>query len=630
MLRQPRPVRRFAPRIDRSEVLAPPPSPAEVAHWGEYTLLEDIAIVLHRDGTTTWLTHVITMPHSDESLAQWDAVQHSYLQGQARLQALRAAVYTPDSGIHPAQQTRLQLGQQSRMLQLSFSPLRPGVMIEYELQDDQFKPSPTLPGIVTHHLQKCGPPCRRRRLTIAIAEPYTETTQLLIYHEGVQPQRFEQDGYEVVQWDLRDVPGVEIDSWTPPLRDFTPWVDVSTVPDWEPIAEHYRTELLPPSPPPRAIERLANELVIKHGDPATVSTRDKMLAVYEYATRDIRYGRHPSELVTRRVRDTSQMLRDLRGDCKDKSSLMVTLLEALQIPAQVVVVLTANNGSLPFLPSLRFDHAIVRAQLDGEEIWFDPAAGHYSFGDFPQNDQGVVGLVIAQDHWEAITTPWYPPERQRTTRLGKGEILANGDFIFRNQVTAFGERAASFRHQLHERNAAHQHNVIKAGVCEERPGAEVTEVEIGDLDNLEQPVTMAYTVRIRNWARAIRDLLIFRIPWADVVGVHGPISADQRTQPLQLPLVSEMIQSFELKLPPGYSGYGLPLQESWTCEGLSYELRIWEESEMLHCQRQFRLTGRVIAVEEFPAFKQAWENCARSDTRDVVLMRNQTAKDSHS
>ncbi|MFM7843804.1 MAG: DUF3857 domain-containing protein, partial [Planctomycetota bacterium] len=310
-------------------MLAPPPSPAEVAHWGEYTLLEDIAIVLHRDGTTTWLTHVITMPHSDESLAQWDAVQHSYLQGQARLQALRAAVYTPDSGIHPAQQTRLQLGQQARMLQLSFSPLRPGVMIEYELQDDQFKPSPTLPGIVTHHLQKCGPPCRRRRLTIAIAEPYTETTQLLVYHEGVQPQRFEQDGYEVVQWDLRDVPGVEIDSWTPPLRDFTPWVDVSTVPDWEPIAEHYRTELLPPSPPPRAIERLANELVIKHGDPATVSTRDKMLAVYEYATRDIRYGRHPSELVTRRVRDTSQMLRDLRGDCKDKSSLMVTLLEAL-------------------------------------------------------------------------------------------------------------------------------------------------------------------------------------------------------------------------------------------------------------------------------------------------------------
>ena len=621
-LKRPRPVRLFAKRINLLEVLSPRPENDELAHWGEYILLEDIIVALHRDGTTTWHTHLISMPYRDESLAMWDHVHHPYMLKKTRLQVPRAVVYTPDGDIYRAHAKTLQVAPQARILKLSFAPLRPGVIVEYEMQDDQFIPSSQLPGIITSFIQRGNVPCRRRRLTVAIAEPYTETAQIHVYHEGAEPTRFDLQGYEVAQWDLHEVAGIEFDQWTPPLRDFAPWIDVSTVPDWEPVVKHYRAELLPPSPPSQQIANLAHELLAKRGDPATMSPREKMLAVYEYVTRDIRYGRHPSELVNRRVRQATQMLQDMRGDCKDKSALMVSLLESLQLPAQVVVILTATNGCLPFLPSMRFDHAIVRAQLDGEQIWFDPAAGHYSFGDYPQNDQGVLGLVLEHDRWEEIITPLYAPEQTQTVRNSQGEIRENGDFDYRTQLTARGELAAYMRSQLYQRNDEHQRNLIS--LCELAAGASavVSDVDINNLEQLDQPVRIAYRVQIERRARAIRDLFIFRVPWAGGLDRAGAVSARSRTEPLRMPHSWDNVECFTLRLPTGFTGYGLPIQESWKCDALSYELQIRMESDLLICERHVRVEGRLVPPDQYPAFKQICDNCARSDSQDIVLMRS--------
>jgi tetratricopeptide (TPR) repeat protein len=63
------------------------------------------------------------------------------------------------------------------------------------------------------------------------------------------------------------------------------------------------------------------------------------------------------------------------GDCKAKSVLLVTLLRALDIPADAVAVNSvfgdAVQGRLPMIGA--FDHVIVRAVIDGREYWLDGA-----------------------------------------------------------------------------------------------------------------------------------------------------------------------------------------------------------------------------------------------------------------
>jgi hypothetical protein len=62
------------------------------------------------------------------------------------------------------------------------------------------------------------------------------------------------------------------------------------------------------------------------------------------------------------------------GDCKDKSLLLVALLEGLGLRAEPALVNTRTQAGLDgWLPTpLAFDHVIVRAQVEGREVWVDP------------------------------------------------------------------------------------------------------------------------------------------------------------------------------------------------------------------------------------------------------------------
>jgi hypothetical protein len=614
LFRWPRNVRRFAPRIDLDEVVAGLPDPAEAAHWGEVMLLEDLLVALHRDGTTTHLTHIITAPHADSRLAEWDEVSHVYEAGVERPTVHLARVRLPDGSFRGAQRMDVPVSRTERCLKHVFAPLRPGVLVEFEQQVDYFKPEEVGPVMYSQFLLESLHPCRRRRITVAVAEPFAARIEL--HHSDRRPQTTREGEYTVHRWDLADVPGIEADVWTPPPRDFAPWVDISTLPSWMPVVRHYRKELLPQGPMPSSIGELARKLAA-----SAPNAREKALAVYRWATRDVRYGRHPSELAVNTIREAGKVLEDLRGDCKDKSALMVMLLGEMKIPAKVAVLLTAQNGRTPMLPSRRFDHAIVRAQVDGEELWFDPASGPYSFGTIPQNDQGVKALIIDSEEGEPrfVDVPEGDLESQKVERLCQGEMDGEGTYAFHARATTRGERAAMYRAHLMDRNDEHRRLAVQQSVSEERPGADVDEIDIGDVEDLRGDVHLGYRVTLRRWARRVADLLLFRIPWAEPLDFVGPISAPHRYQPLQLPPPLRLIEEHAITIPEGYSGYGLPRKERHDCPWARYTLTMTSEGNRLVCRRELDNHGGIVSTEAFPELRAFWEACARADQSDVVL-----------
>lgn len=615
-LKWPRPIRMFAPRLSTEDALAHLPDLAEVAHWGEAILFEDFIIALHRDGTTSWLTHVLTMPYGNENLAEWDEVRQPYDERKTRLSLRKAVVHVPGGREYKATSEFVPLNAHQREMKLTFAPLRPGVVIEFESQDDQFVPDEVGPAIWSKFPLCTFVPCRLRRFTAAIAEPFSVNIQP--HHCDVQPQESWQDGYRVYRWQVNDVPGVELDNWTPPLSEFTPWIDLSSLPNWSSIASHYCQELVPNGQTPDAVKELAHSLA----DQAT-NEREKALAIYRYTTRDVRYGRHPSELEAPKTRDASKVLEELRGDCKDKSSLLVSLLNEIGVSAKVAVLLTAVNGRTPLLPSRRFDHAIVRAVIDGQEMWLDPAAGPFGFGDIPLNDQGVKALILEDGSSQIVDIPDDPPERQSVRRVCSGKLDANGEYCFRAQITARGEKAAIDRFALLDRNDDHRRRTVQQSVGEERPGAIVDGVEFGDVEDLSGPMTYAYTVRLPGWARRVQDLLLFRIPWAETAEITGPISAPERRYPLQVPGTSQLHETHEITLPAGFHGYGLPYEFKYESPWVKFSLQVTCTEEKLFCQRRMEIQSGIVPTEKFTEFKHFWEQCARADTTDVVLVRGE-------
>ena len=614
LLRRPRKLRHLAPPIPAARAMAELPDPAEVAHWGEVILLEDLLVVLHRDGTTSWYTHVVTMPYGDQHLAEWDDVSQVFDRRKSWPTIRHAVVYTPDGERHKAGKVLVPLDTNRRGLQLTFAPLRPGVVVQFEAQQDQFQPAEVGPVLSAEFLMRAACPCRHRRLALAVARPFEAT--IVPHHDPPEAVRSRVGRYYVYRWEMHDVEGIEADAWTPPLRDFAPWVDISTLPDWKPVIEHYGKELLPKRPAPPAVDQLARELA---RDASTAE--EKLKAVYSYAARDVRYGRHPSEQQIHNIRDPAKMLEDLRGDCKDKSSLMVSLLDGMDVRADVAIMLTAQNGRSPLLPSMRFDHAVVLAEVNGHPTWLDPAAGPFTFGSMPQNNQAVKALVLRGDESVFVDVPLDEPQRQLVERVYRGELNAAGDFTFRAEVTARGERAAMYRMMLIDRNDDHRRRTIGQSVAEERPGAEVNDVELNRLEDLNADVGYSYRVKLPRWTRTIGDLMLFRVPWAEPLDYIGPISAAERRLPLQMPPVVRLHDHHRIETPAGFVGYGLPYHFKHECDWAAFTCDIaWSEGR-LTCRRTMDIRGGIVPVEAFADFKQFWEDCVRADRTDVVLTR---------
>lgn len=92
------------------------------------------------------------------------------------------------------------------------------------------------------------------------------------------------------------------------------------------------------------------------------------------------------------------------GDCKDKSALLVNLLQQLGVDADVALVHSRNGASLiNTLPShLAFDHAIVRIRHEGRTHWIDPTL-NLQGGVFPMIESVDYGhALVLEDGVDAL------------------------------------------------------------------------------------------------------------------------------------------------------------------------------------------------------------------------------------
>jgi hypothetical protein len=455
------------------------------------------------------------------------------------------------------------------------------------------------------------PPCRQRRYTVAVAAPFALT--LRSHHGAAAPAESEVGEYRVYRWELHDVPGIEWDAWTPPARDFVPWSDFSSLPAWEPLVAHYRKELMPREAV--ALEEQARRLTRGADTP-----RDKAAALYEYAARQVHYGRPAQEKFDPTSRPLSRMAEDLRGDCKDKSALLVGLLSEAGIPAHIALINTRPQGTTPFLPSPRFDHALVLADVEGQPMWLDAAAGPYTFGDVPFNDQGTHALILDAEAPRYVEVPSAGPEQHTAHYVCTGRLDEAGDHRFRAQATFRGDRAAQLRQALLDRSeefrAHHVRHVV--GGC--LPGSEVGAVEIR-ADDLKTDLGYSCEVILPHRARRVERLLLFRIPWVEPVTSEGPLAASERRFPLSTPLVQSTTEEHEIELPPGFGGYGLPVEHEQRCAWGSYRCSVRVEEGRLRCWRRLEVHGGIVAPERFADVKRFYAACRRSDEADVVLVQ---------
>src|SRR6476620_1365289 len=84
------------------------------------------------------------------------------------------------------------------------------------------------------------------------------------------------------------------------------------------------------------------------------------------------------------------------GDCKDKATLIVTMLKEAGIPASLVLVRTGMRGEFETEPAslAPFDHAI--AYVPSMNLFLDVTAEYSGSTELPAMDRAALALLAAE------------------------------------------------------------------------------------------------------------------------------------------------------------------------------------------------------------------------------------------
>jgi len=294
----------------------------------------------------------------------------------------------------------------------------------------------------------------------------------------------------------------------------------------------------------------------------------KLKNITEYIQKNIRYFIVVRGIGGMQAHFAADIYRNRYGDCKDKTTLLISMLQAVGIHAFYVPVDNRRGIVDPDAPSLYGDHmitavelpadvndprlmAVVKANNGKRYLIFDPTDERTPVGNLPSVLQGSYGLLAAGPASQAIALPVLNPDANGTERKGIFALSADGSLTGTVNTSHSGPEGAEYRWFLKYTDEKEQREAVEKLVAQDLPGVVVSSYQFVQPSDLEKPLELHYKVTVPQYAHTAGPLLLVR---PRVVGNDAMLSDDKpRTLPFDLKATGRWRDSFDIALPAGYA-----------------------------------------------------------------------------
>jgi Transglutaminase-like superfamily len=194
-------------------------------------------------------------------------------------------------------------------------------------------------------------------------------------------------------------------------------------------------------------------------------TLAKMQALSNYVQRDIRYVAIELRIGGWQPHPARDIFNNHYGDCKDKATLLSTMLKEIGVDSYYVVVNTSRGVvNAETLPQHSFDHIILAIHLPADlkdsplkSVYTDSELGRLLIFD-PTDELTPLGgplqrsyaLLVDPDNGELIQLPILSPQSSGVHRSGKLTLDANGTLSGEFLDLLYGDYAAFQRYAYRE------------------------------------------------------------------------------------------------------------------------------------------------------------------------------------
>jgi len=271
----------------------------------------------------------------------------------------------------------------------------------------------------------------------------------------VDPKKYLINSDQVYEWNLENIPAlIEEDYMLPEnhrqiallfnAKKFVLggyWGDFSS---WESMAKWYKS--LTSGKYNLSAEAVAEYKNLVKNIP---DDKSKVKALYEYLQTQNRYVAIQLGLSGWQPQNAVDVYKNRYGDCKDLSTLMVAMLDAVGIKSYPALALTRDDGLvLKDFPSNQFNHCITYVPLNGDTIWLECTSSYADMEDTPYSIEDIYVLAINEDAGELIKTTKKSASENSWNSSVSGELTTKGELIFDAVISLDGNQENYYKSKL--------------------------------------------------------------------------------------------------------------------------------------------------------------------------------------
>jgi hypothetical protein len=445
-------------------------------------------------------------------------------------------------------------------------------------------------------------------------------------------------------WEVQNISGLEEEPDMPPYNAIAGHMDVKYFPrdpnlrtkttgSWIDIGLWFNGLTSASRVPSPALQQKVTELTAGLADPLA-----KMEALSSYVQRQIRYVAIEIGIGGLQPHPAADVFKHQYGDCKDKATLLSTMLAQIGIDSYYVMIHTDRGVVNPNFPSINGNHMVLAIHIPdgvptttlyglvddpklGHLLFFDPTNSYVPLGYLPSYLQLNYGLLMAPTGGKLILLPLSAPATNRLLRTATLSLTPSGNLSGQVQELRWGGPAMQSRALFLTATPANRPKVIEEFLGNSLTNFSFSKASVGNLENYDKDFTLSYGLAVEGYAKTAGDLLIVR---PRVLGAKGSdiLAGKERKYPIEFDEATRQDDVFDITLPAGYVVDELPKPVNAECPYGSYKSTVQVQDNILHYKRSYEITDILVPTDKFPEVRAFFRAIASDEKSSAVLRRS--------
>lgn len=465
----------------------------------------------------------------------------------------------------------------------------------------------------------------------------------------IEPTMTENNYTRTYTFEARDVPPLQEEYLMPAPQDLAYNISISSLDSWDELATWYATLI-------REQDKITPEIAKKTEQILTGAwtRKEKIKRLYEYVATNIRYYGYELGIWAIKPYPADFVLKQGAGDCKDKTTLLSTMLAAEGINSYPVLISAGDtrgvNAHLPdggaeveAVPSLAyFNHMIlaVEGDKDGELIWLDPTAETCAFGDFPASDQDRWTLIINPRFLETESDPkskedigdlqnslyrfQKSPALDATSNLKQVhtdvKVKRDMSVSVRQELTLTGSYNMKLRSRLSHLQTAEEKSEFLHKLLELDDRAKVENFKVSELSELKGELNIELTWTCKEYLYAIGkqfvlELPLVKHPYAEL------LSEERRMYPAAIGKALTLEDKITVSTEAPFKIDIVPEEQALKTEVAEIQLRYTKSKRKAEMHQTIRFLTPRVTPENILHLKDVVRTASNRGTKRFILIQ---------